>query len=62
MTEYTFGPKRLAHYFCPTCGTSCFAQSTDPSAFGDVRGVNVRTFHDVDLNALKLKEMDGKSM
>ncbi|KAF2187726.1 glutathione-dependent formaldehyde-activating enzyme [Zopfia rhizophila CBS 207.26] len=62
LTKYTFGPKhKIAHYFCPSCGTSCFAQSTDPNFYGDMKVVNVRTFHDLDLKSLTLKEVDGKN-
>jgi hypothetical protein len=50
----------MAHYFCPTCGTSCFAKSADPEYYPDYLAVNVRTFEGVDLKALKLKHVDGK--
>ncbi|KAF1959130.1 hypothetical protein CC80DRAFT_490105 [Byssothecium circinans] len=63
FTKYTFAPKhKIAHHFCPLCGTSCFAKSTDPEFFSDYTAVNVRTLEGVELDALKLKEVDGKSI
>lgn len=41
MTTYTFGPERIAHSFCSTCGTSMCAKSTDPNFFADNRAMNV---------------------
>ncbi|KAF2788025.1 hypothetical protein K505DRAFT_421390 [Melanomma pulvis-pyrius CBS 109.77] len=61
FSTYLFATKKVAHYFCPTCGTSCFAKSQDPTFFAGMKIVNVRTFHDLDLKALTLKPMDGKS-
>jgi len=56
MTEYAFGKRTLSHWFCPTCGTSLFGSS------GPMKGVNVRALEEVDLNALTLKDIDGKNM
>ncbi|ORY19433.1 glutathione-dependent formaldehyde-activating GFA [Clohesyomyces aquaticus] len=62
LTKYTFAPKhRIAHYFCPKCGTSCFAKSTTEEFYPDYTAVNVRTFQDVDFKSLNLKDVDGKN-
>jgi len=61
MTSYTFGPERIAHTFCTVCGTSIGGKSTDPKFFADHRAVNVRTLKDVDVEALKLRKVDGRS-
>ncbi|KAH7123542.1 Mss4-like protein [Dendryphion nanum] len=62
FTTYTFGPKhKVAHYFCPSCGTSCFCKSLDPGFFANMKAVNVRMFKDVEFKSLHLKFMDGKS-
>lgn len=45
MTSYSFGPERIAHSFCPTCGTSVSGKSTDPNFFADNRAVNVCLLH-----------------
>ncbi|KAF2679337.1 glutathione-dependent formaldehyde-activating protein [Lentithecium fluviatile CBS 122367] len=62
LRKYTFAPRhKIAHYFCPTCGTSCFSKSTDPEYYPDYLAVNVRAFEELDLKALKLKQVDGKN-
>lgn len=40
MTGYTFGPARIKHSFCPTCGTSIGGKSTE-GAFANNRALNV---------------------
>ncbi|KAF1969920.1 hypothetical protein BU23DRAFT_538987, partial [Bimuria novae-zelandiae CBS 107.79] len=63
LNKYTFGPKhKIAHYFCGTCGVSCFTQSEDPEWYANYLAINVRTFRDVDLKSLTLKAFDGKSV
>ncbi|KAF1932363.1 uncharacterized protein M421DRAFT_290117 [Didymella exigua CBS 183.55] len=59
--SYTFATHSVAHYFCPTCGTSCMARSIRPGFFDGTSIVNVRLFEDVELEKLKIKEMDGRS-
>ncbi|KAJ4343199.1 hypothetical protein N0V87_000421 [Didymella glomerata] len=59
--SYTFASHSVAHYFCPTCGSSCMARSIQPGFFEGVKVVNVRLFEDLDLEKLKYKEMDGRS-
>ncbi|KIW60811.1 hypothetical protein PV05_00998 [Exophiala xenobiotica] len=63
MTSYVFGKERIAHSFCPTCGTSIGGKSTDPNFFADNRAVNVRTLQnlDVDVDSLKLRKVDGRA-
>ncbi|EXJ92363.1 hypothetical protein A1O3_00913, partial [Capronia epimyces CBS 606.96] len=56
MTTYTFGQKRIAHTFCPTCGTSIGGKSTHANFFGDNRAINVST-----LNRLMLCPLHYKS-
>ncbi|KAJ4372268.1 hypothetical protein N0V83_004042 [Neocucurbitaria cava] len=59
--SYFFASKKMAHYFCGTCGASCMARSVDPGFFPGMTCVNVRMFEDVDLKTLNLKPADGKS-
>ncbi|OAL34732.1 hypothetical protein AYO20_05927 [Fonsecaea nubica] len=61
LTTYTFGPEKIAHSFCSTCGTSIGGKSTDPNFFADNRALNVRTLKGVDVDALKLRKVDGRS-
>ncbi|KAF1912479.1 Mss4-like protein [Ampelomyces quisqualis] len=60
--SYTFGPKpKVAHYFCGACGASCMLRSIDPNFFVGMTPLNVRMLEDIDLRALKIKHLDGKS-
>ena len=61
IQSYTFATHSVAHYFCPTCGSSCMTRSIRPGFFEGITVVNVRLFEDLDLGALKYKEMDGRS-
>lgn len=58
MTSYTFNTKTTDHLFCPTCGTSMYAQAP---GLGMV--LNVRTIDDVDLDKLTMGDVyDGKNL
>ncbi|KAF2739350.1 hypothetical protein EJ04DRAFT_573328 [Polyplosphaeria fusca] len=62
LKKYTFANHEIAHYFCPTCGTSCFAKATATEGpYANMQAVNVRTFQGLELKSLNLKEVDGKS-
>ncbi|KAF1987417.1 hypothetical protein K402DRAFT_375440 [Aulographum hederae CBS 113979] len=61
LTKYEFGPKRIAHYFCPTCGTSMCARSVDPTFFPGMTALNVRAFKDIDMQAVALRQVNGKA-
>ncbi|KAF7981347.1 hypothetical protein HWV62_33797 [Athelia sp. TMB] len=60
LATYTFNTKRIPHRFCQKCGSSVYL---DRTALGrDDFGMNVRMFKDVDLNALKYRYFDGKTL
>ncbi|KAJ4341118.1 hypothetical protein N0V95_007311 [Ascochyta clinopodiicola] len=61
LKSYTFASHMVAHYFCPTCGSSCMARSVSPGFFDGTSIVNVRLFEGVELEKLRFKEMDGRS-
>ncbi|KAF2805494.1 uncharacterized protein BDZ99DRAFT_106240 [Mytilinidion resinicola] len=62
LERYTFAKARVAHFFCPQCGSSLFAKSLDASYKPlDIKAVNVRQFHDLDLARLKIRGVDGRS-
>ncbi|EOD49636.1 putative glutathione-dependent formaldehyde-activating protein [Neofusicoccum parvum UCRNP2] len=58
---YRFGEKKIEHCSCPTCSTSVYSYSIKPGFFDGMKAVNVRTFKDVDIDALKIKKVDGKA-
>ncbi|WP_237154276.1 GFA family protein [Oryzibacter oryziterrae] len=57
---YTFNHHRLLHRFCPTCGIAPYSEGEGP---GGVRmaAINLRCLPDVDLDALTIRKVDGKS-
>jgi len=58
LREYRFGSKDLLHRFCPTCGTSVYAESLTRPPPSNM-GVNVRTLQGVDLWSLEQNIFDG---
>ncbi|EIT74483.1 Mss4-like protein [Aspergillus flavus] len=61
VKAYRFASEQVPHYFCRNCGTSVYARSTIPQ-FSHLVALNVRTVPGVDIEALKIKKMDGKSV
>ncbi|KAI4957593.1 hypothetical protein J4E86_004732 [Alternaria arbusti] len=59
--SYSFGTKRMGHYFCGTCGASCMIRSKDPSFFTGMTCINARMLQGVEIEKLKRKSVDGKS-
>ncbi len=59
-TEYLFNRNVIHHLFCSTCGIESFARGKRPSDGADVVAVNVRCLDDLDLEALKVKKVDGR--
>lgn len=60
LTDYLFNKQVIHHLFCATCGVRSFATGTGPDGT-EMRAVNVRCLDDVDLTALRIKAVDGKS-
>ncbi|KAI4925966.1 uncharacterized protein J4E92_006703 [Alternaria infectoria] len=61
LKSYSFGTKRMGHYFCGTCGASCMIRSKDPNFFAGMTCINARMLQGVELEKLKRKSVDGKS-
>lgn len=61
LTDYQFGKKVIHHLFCDTCGVRSFARGSAPNGH-EMIAVNVRCLDDVDPEALKVKQYDGKSL
>ena len=60
LLDYQFHKKRVHHVFCSTCGIRSFATGTNSSG-EEMRAINVRCLDDVDLDALTLQHVDGRS-
>ncbi len=61
VTEYRFNKHSIAHLFCSTCGVQSFARGLTPKTGQELRAVNVRCLEGVDLGALTITQVDGKS-
>jgi len=59
LTDYQFYKHNITHQFCATCGTQPFALGKSPN--GPMRAINLRCVPDVDIDALKIKKVDGAS-
>jgi hypothetical protein len=62
LKDYQFNKKVIHHMFCPTCGVESFANGTRPGDGARMVAVNVRCLDGVDLDALKPKHFDGRSV
>jgi hypothetical protein len=61
LTDYQFAKMHIHHTFCSTCGIKSFAHGKGPGGQKMI-AVNVRCLEGVDLDALKVKRFDGKSL
>lgn len=61
LTEYRFNKKRIAHLFCKHCGVESFARGARPDGTKTV-AINLRCIDDLDLAALTIVNVDGKSL
>jgi hypothetical protein len=59
-TEYTFNKHAIHHLFCTTCGIQSFARGTAPDG-RKVAAINVRCLDGVDIDALPVQQVDGRS-
>jgi hypothetical protein len=60
MTDYTFNKNVIHHLFCATCGIQSFARGTAPDG-REMAAINVRCLDDVDIDALPVQKIDGRS-
>jgi hypothetical protein len=61
LSDYQFNKKIVHHLFCGKCGVAPFARGIGPGG-AEMIAVNVRCLDDVDVEALKIKPFDGKSL
>jgi hypothetical protein len=61
LTDYQFNKHNIHHTFCRTCGVTSFARGVGPDGKKMV-AINVRCLDDFDLDAVKVKMFDGKSL
>jgi hypothetical protein len=62
LTTFEFNKHTIQHQFCSTCGIQSFAMGTHPKTGAKMTAINVRCLEGVDVDALKVKKIDGKSL
>jgi hypothetical protein len=60
-SEFQFNKHLIHHLFCSTCGIQSFARGKAPNGV-EMVALNVRCLDDVDIDSLKVKKVDGKSL
>lgn len=60
LSDYLFNKRHIHHVFCEECGISSFARGTKPDGTQSY-AINVRCLDDIDVGALSVKQVDGKS-
>jgi len=61
LGDYQFNKHVIHHLFCRHCGIKSFAKGTPPTTNKEMRAINVRCLEGVDLDALTVQKVDGKS-
>jgi hypothetical protein len=62
LTKFKFNKQVIEHQFCSTCGIQSFAIGTHPKTGAKLAAINVRCVDGVDVDALKVKKVDGRSL
>jgi len=62
LTKFEFNKHMILHQFCATCGIQSFAIGTHPKTGAKMAAINVRCLDDVDVDSLKVKKVDGRSL
>jgi hypothetical protein len=61
LTSYEFNRHMIHHKFCSTCGIQSFAIGRNPKTGAEMAAINVRCLDGVDVDAFKVRKVDGKS-
>jgi len=62
LTKFEFNRHTIQHQFCATCGIQSFALGTVPKTGDKMAAINVRCVDGVDVDALKVKKVNGRSL
>ena len=62
LTTYEFNRQVIQHKFCSTCGIQSFAVGKNPQTGASLAAVNVRCLDGVDVEALAVRKVDGRSL
>ena len=61
LTDYLFNKHHIHHKFCSTCGIKSFATGKNGEG-KTMYAINVRCLEGVELDSLKVKHVDGRSL
>jgi hypothetical protein len=62
LTKFEFNRHMIQHQFCSTCGIQSFAIGTHPKTGAKMAAINVRCVDGLDIDTLKIKKVDGRSL
>jgi hypothetical protein len=62
LTSYEFNKHLIRHRFCATCGIQSFAVGRNPKTGAELAAINVRCLDGVDVDAFKVRKVDGRSL
>ncbi|HJS91704.1 MAG TPA: GFA family protein [Steroidobacteraceae bacterium] len=62
LTTYEFNRRMIRHKFCSTCGIQSFAIGKNPKTGEAMAAINVRCLDGIDVDQLKVRKFDGRSL
>lgn len=62
LTTFEFNSHSIQHQFCSTCGIQSFAVGVSPKTGEKMVAINARCLDGVDVDALTVKKVDGRSL
>jgi hypothetical protein len=62
LTKFEFNKHTIQHQFCSTCGIQSFALGTNPKTGARMAAINVRCVDGIDVDALEVRKVDGRSL
>ena len=62
LTQFRFNRHMIEHQFCSSCGIQSFALGVHPKSGEKVAAINVRCVDGIDVDALKIRKVDGRSL
>ncbi len=54
--------RKVRNHFCPTCGIHPLAEAKDPRTGKPTAAINVRCLEGIDLESLKIKKFNGRTL
>ncbi|KAL5366198.1 Mss4-like protein [Aspergillus floccosus] len=61
LKEYRFGTHSIQIFFCGSCGANVYNKSLHPKFKYGEHAVNIRLFHGIDLEDIKITKTNGKA-